>query len=424
MQAQEKAIAAGVNLRPEMEEDFRYSMSELGQLAAACDIRVLGEVTQNLKRIHPATYMGKGKIQEISALLQAYEADLVLFNDELSPSQIRNLEKALDARVIDRTMLILEIFSRRAKTKEAKLQVEVAQLEYMQSRLVGQGISLNQQTGGVGTISRGGGETQLELDRRKIATRISHLNRELERLVLQRQTQRQQRRKTGIPVVSLVGYTNAGKSSLMNRLVAAFHPDPLKQVFEEDMLFATLQTAVRHIRLPDNRSFLLTDTVGFIDKLPHHLVKAFRSTLEEVAESRLLIHVVDLSHPRHQQHMAVTEQTLKEIGAGQVPVIYAYNKIDLAKEQLPAGTGEAAFVSAKTGQGVEKLVEMIKSRLFSEYTVCTMRIPFTQGWLLSYFSQHAAILNREYDSSGTLLTMECRISDYEKYREYVVQRAT
>lgn len=414
------AIVVGVHLKNhgDREEDFYYSMEELKGLAAACDIEVVGEITQNLQQIHRAHYLGMGKVQELICMIEETDVDQVIFNDELSPSQIRVLEQKLDRRVLDRTMLILDIFAERASTREAKLQVEVAQLQYLLPRLVGLRKDLGRQGGGAGLKNRGAGETKLELDRRKIEEKIAMLSKELEALVAQRQTQRSKRQKNDMPVVSLVGYTNAGKSTLMNALIDHFHPAEAKRVFEKDMLFATLETSVRNIKLPDNKTFLLTDTVGFIDKLPHHLVKAFRSTLEEAIEADLLIHVVDCADPRHEQLMEVTEQTLQDIGAVDIPVIYAFNKADLTEMTIPYVEQNKVYLSAKQGCGLDELVALISRHIFGDYMECELLIPFDQGQLVSYFNDHAHVISTEYEQEGTRITVQCRQSDYEKYKEY------
>ncbi|PKC52014.1 hypothetical protein RhiirA1_405210, partial [Rhizophagus irregularis] len=310
-----------------------------------------------------------GKIEEIKSLYDETNANLVIFNDELSPSQIRNLEHDLDCKVIDRTMLILDIFERRAKTSEAKLQVQLAQLQYMLPRLVGLHASLSRQGGGTGGgfRNRGAGETKLELDRRKIEDQISKLKNELENIKDQRETQRKKRRKNQVPVVSLVGYTNAGKSTIMNQLLFKMGQQENKQVFEKDMLFATLETSVRNIELSDNKSFLLTDTVGFVSKLPHHLVRAFRSTLEEAKDADLLLHVVDVSNEQYQFMMDITNQTLKEIGVVDVPTIYVYNKSDRADVSYPLISGNNIWLSAKEDVGLDELIEMIRLRIFDDY---------------------------------------------------------
>ncbi|MFC5469035.1 GTPase HflX [Cohnella suwonensis] len=420
-QPNNKAVIVGVNLndRP----DFAYSMEELGNLAEACDIEVVGQLTQNASKINGSHYLGTGKIDELSALAEQVDASTVIFNDELSPSQIRNLESSLQKRVIDRTILILDIFAERARTREAQLQVEVAKLQYMLPRLVGLRESLGRQGGGSGLKNKGAGETKLELDRRRIEERITALQTELEKLVAQRQVQRKQRRKTGVPVVCLVGYTNAGKSSVMNAVLNRYMPDTSKQVLAKDMLFATLETSVRGIELPDNKSFLLTDTVGFVSQLPHYLVKAFRSTLEEVAEADLLVQVVDYANPEFERHIEVTNSTLKEIGADGVPMIYAFNKSDLTDKPYPRVDDDKVYLSVKAEIGLEELVGLVKERVFQDYVQCEVVIPFTEGRLVSYFNVNANVRATEYEENGTRLTMECKQADYEKYKHLFVEPA-
>ncbi|MGP0587295.1 GTPase HflX [Paenibacillus timonensis] len=415
----QKAILVGVNLNHQA--DFDYSMEELANLTEACDIEVVGVLTQNLPKVTPSHYIGTGKIEEVRALMEAHDGNLVIFNDELSPSQLRNLESDLQCKVIDRTLLILDIFAERAKTREAQLQVEVARLKYMLPRLIGLRESLGRQSGGVGTKNRGAGETKLELDRRRIEEKITALSRELETLVAHRQTQRKQRKKNDVPVVSLVGYTNAGKSTIMNALLETYSPGQEKQVLEKDMLFATLETSVRNIPLEDNKAFLLTDTVGFVSKLPHHLVKAFRSTLEEVSEADLLIHVVDYSNPEFARMIEITHQTLKEIGITDIPAIYAYNKSDRTDQAIPDVQGDIIYLAAKPRIGIAELVNEIRGRIFKDYIKCTMLIPFDKGSLVSYLNEHANVLDTNYEAEGTKLTLECRQSDYGRYQEYVIE---
>ncbi|MBM6996799.1 GTPase HflX [Paenibacillus sp. DXFW5] len=416
---EQKAILVGVNLNHQA--DFDYSMEELANLTEACDIEVVGVLTQNLPKVTPSHYIGTGKIEEVRALMEAHEGNLVIFNDELSPSQLRNLESDLQCKVIDRTLLILDIFAERAKTREAQLQVEVARLKYMLPRLIGLRESLGRQSGGVGTKNRGAGETKLELDRRRIEEKITALSRELETLVAHRQTQRKQRKKNDVPVVSLVGYTNAGKSTIMNALLETYSPGQEKQVLEKDMLFATLETSVRNIPLEDNKAFLLTDTVGFVSKLPHHLVKAFRSTLEEVSEADLLIHVVDYSNPEFARMIEITHQTLKEIGITDIPAIYAYNKSDRTDQAIPDVQGDIIYLAAKPRIGIAELVNEIRGRIFKDYIKCTMLIPFDKGSLVSYLNEHANVLDTSYEAEGTKLALECRQSDYGRYQEYVIE---
>lgn len=417
----EKAILVGVNLRND--EHFDYSMEELKNLAEALNVEVAGIITQNLERITPSHYVGTGKIEEIKNFYDEAQANLVIFNDELSPSQIRNLERDLETKVIDRTMLILDIFGRRAKTREAQMQVELAQLQYMLPRLVGLHASLSRQGGGTGGgfKNRGAGETKLELDRRKIEDQIAKIKKELEHVKEQRETQRKQRRKNAIPVVSIVGYTNAGKSTIMNQLLAKIGQEDHKQVFEKDMLFATLETSVRQIELPDKKTFLLTDTVGFVSKLPHHLVKAFRSTLEEARDADLLLHVVDVSNSEHGFMMEVTNETLKAVGVEGIPTIYVYNKADIANVPYPVVSGDNIWISAKQGIGLEELLQMIRQHIFSDYITCKMLIPYEQGNIVSYLNEHASVYETAYEENGTLLTLEVKEADYAKYQQYVIK---
>ncbi|MEK4172623.1 GTPase HflX [Lysinibacillus sp. FSL L8-0312] len=416
----EKAILVGVNLRND--EHFDYSMEELKNLAEALHVEVVGVVTQNLERVTPSHYVGTGKIEEIKNFYEEAQANLVIFNDELSPSQIRNLERDLATKVIDRTMLILDIFGRRAKTREAQMQVELAQLQYMLPRLVGLHASLSRQGGGTGGgfKNRGAGETKLELDRRKIEDQIAKIKKDLEHVKEQRETQRKQRRKNALPVVSIVGYTNAGKSTIMNQLLAQIGQEEHKQVFEKDMLFATLETSVRQIELPDKKTFLLTDTVGFVSKLPHHLVKAFRSTLEEARDADLLLHIVDVSNAEHGFMMDVTNETLKAVGVEDIPTIYVYNKADIADVPYPVVSGDNMWISAKQGIGLEELIQLIRQHIFSHYVTCDMLIPYDQGNVVSYLNEYASVFNTAYEEGGTLLSLEVKAADYAKYQQYVV----
>jgi len=416
----EKAIIVGVQLQKDLH--FDYEMEELRNLAEACEVEVVGEVTQNLDRVNPSHYVGTGKVEEIKALYEEAGANLVIFNDELGPSQIRNLEEELECKVIDRTLLILDIFSRRAKTREAQVQVELAQLQYMLPRLVGLRASLGRQGGssGGGFQNRGAGETKLELDRRKIEDQISKLRKELEQIKDQRVTQRKQRTKRGTPVVSLVGYTNSGKSTIMNRLLTKTGQQEEKQVFEKNMLFATLDTSVRQIRLEDNKSFLLADTVGFVSKLPHHLVNAFRSTLEEARNADLLLHVVDVSNDEYRHMMDVTNSTLQDVGVEGIPTLFIYNKSDLAGISYPRVTGNALWIAAKEDKGLDELLDMIKQYIFSDHVTCRMILPFERGDIVAYLNQHATIEETEYEENGTLLKVELSQADYDRFEEFVI----
>ncbi|SMP62900.1 GTPase HflX [Anoxynatronum buryatiense] len=421
MNEEQRALLVGVNLNHH--PYFEYGMEELANLAAACDVTVVGQASQNLQQINKTHYIGKGKIEEVGQLVAEKEASVVIFNDELSPSQIRNLEESLECKVIDRTMLILDIFSERAKTREAQLQVEIASLQYALPRLIGLRQSLGRQVGGVGTKNRGVGEKKLELDRRAIEERITLLRRELKELTEHRKTQRKQRQRTEIPTVALVGYTNAGKSTLMNALVETYGETADKQVLEKDMLFATLETAVRKIRLPENQTFLLTDTVGFVSKLPHHLVKAFRSTLEEVKEADLLIHVVDYANQDYMEQIRVTNETLEAIGVTDQPMIYAYNKMDQVTETAGrngADKPDVIFLSAKLREGIEPLVASIREHCFGDDITCTFLFPYQQGRLVTYFNETAGVLATDHEAEGIRMTVRCRRRDADKYRQYQV----
>jgi GTP-binding protein HflX len=417
----ERAIVVGVNLNKD--NHFEYGLEELHNLAEALNVEVVGEVTQNLDRVHPAHYVGKGKVDEIKAFFEEADANLVIFNDELSPSQIRNLEATLECKVIDRTMLILDIFARRAKSKEAQMQVELAQLQYMLPRLVGLRASLGRQGGGTGGgfKNRGAGETKLELDRRKIEDQIAKLRRDLEHVKDQRETQRKQRKKNEVPVVSIVGYTNAGKSTIMNRLLTKTGQIDGKQVFEKDMLFATLETSVRQISLPDQKEFLLTDTVGFVSKLPTHLVKAFRSTLEEARDADLLLHVVDVSNEEYRYMMDVTNETLQAVGVENVKTVEIYNKSDLAAVNYPHVSGNNIWISAKEGVGLDELLELIRAHIFVDYQKCRMLIPYDRGDVVSYLNEQASVSTSEYEEDGTLLSVELKRADYERYHEFILR---
>ncbi|MBE1555103.1 GTPase HflX [Sporosarcina limicola] len=418
----ERAVLVGVQLQKD--KHFDYAMEELRNLAEAIEVEVVGQVTQNLERRHPSHYVGKGKIEEIRNFYDELDANLVIFNDELSPSQIRNLEQELDCKVIDRTMLILDIFARRAKTSEARMQVELAQLQYMLPRLIGLRASLGRQGGGTGggLQNKGAGETKLELDRRKIEDQIAKLRRDLEHVKDQRETQRKQRKKSGTPVVSIVGYTNAGKSTLMNQLLLKLNPDNAKQVYEEDMLFATLDTSVRKVKLVDNKEFMLTDTVGFVSKLPHHLVKAFRSTLEEARDADLLLHVVDVSNPEYRYMMEVTIDTLQAVGVEDVETVSIYNKADLADIPYPRVQDDSAWIAAKEGKGLDELIELIRKRIFEQFVTCKLLIPFNRGDVVSYLNERTNIKNTEYEEDGTLITVEMSASEKVRFEEFVINQ--
>ncbi len=417
-----KAVLVGVNLNND--PDFESSLEELESLAEACNMEVVGVETQNLDQVNTGVYVGKGKVDEIKAVVHMMEADVVVFDNTLSPMQLRNLKDIIERPIFDRTHLILQIFSSRAKTREAQIQVEVARLQYELPRLTGMGEVLSRQGGGSGGLSnKGAGEKKLELDKRKIRHRISELKKELKEVEQNRQTQRKRRLQQGIPLVALVGYTNAGKSTLMNTLIDRYEQEEEKKVFAQDMLFATLDTTVRKIHLPDKKEFLLSDTVGFINKLPHNLVQAFHSTLEEVKYADILLEIVDYSDEHYEQHMEVTKNTLAELGVEDIPCIHVFNKCDRnpdMADQIPRKTKNGIYVSIKNEIGLDELIEMIKEEIFGDYVTCEMLIPYTEGNLVSYFNENATVTETEYLGEGTKLTMSCHFADLQKYKKYVL----
>lgn len=412
----ERALLIGVNINNQT--GFKSSMDELENLAIACDLEVAGKLEQNLKAVNSAHYIGSGKVNEVVAMIEELKAEVLVFNNELSHTQLRNLEKAFECRIVDRTALILEIFAKRARTKEAKLQVEVARLQYMLPRLIGSNESLGRQRGGVGTRNRGAGETKLEMDRRKIERKIIELNKELELIADERYMQRKQRSKADLPTVALVGYTNAGKSTLMNAMVEIYKKSEDKKVFEKDMLFATLETSIRSITLPSRKTFLLADTVGFVSNLPHDLIKAFRSTLEEVCEADLLLNVVDVSNPNFEEQIEVTRDTLKQIGAEDIPMINVFNKADLTDLDIPIVENEKAYISAREKIGINELTELISEKVLAKYVECKLLIPFDKGGIVSYFKENAHIQSMQYETDGILLTLECKEADLKRYGQY------
>lgn len=408
------AILAGIQLR----EDISYSMEELAGLAEADGVTVAGQMIQSLERPNTATLIGKGKVEELAELCRNMEADMVIFNDELSGVQLRNLEEALEVRVIDRTILILDIFADRAVSREGKLQVELAQLQYRMPRLTGFGRSLSRLGGGIGT--RGPGEKKLETDRRHIAGRIDDIKAELARIGKTRQVQRSGREKSQIPVVALMGYTNSGKSAIMNRLLQLSERED-KTVSSQDMLFATLDTQHRKITLEQGSEFILIDTVGFVSRLPHSLVEAFKSTLEEVRYADLLIHVVDSSYENRDFYMEVTNKVIEQIGAGDKEQIVAYNKMDIAKSvPLDVSGHEAVYLSAKTGENVNVLVEKIREKIFGGRVKMTLLIPYQRGDITSYLCENAQIFSMEYEEEGTLLHGKLEREDALRYGSFAV----
>lgn len=408
-----RAITVGI----ETDKDITYSMEELKGLAEAADIEVEGVVIQRMEKPNTATLIGKGKVEEVRELSANMDVDLVIFNDELTGMQLRNLEDAFGVRVIDRTILILDIFAARAESREGKLQVELAQLKYRLPRLTGFGKSLSRLGGGIGT--RGPGEKKLETDRRHIEKRIDDIRKELKEAKQVRSVQRSKREKSSIPVVALVGYTNSGKSALMNRLLE-YTETGNKSVKEKDMLFATLDTQHRRIQLEKGKEFVLIDTVGFVSSLPHSLVEAFKSTLEEVTAADLLLHVVDASYPDNDFHIEVTDSVLKEIGAGSIEKIMVFNKIDKGSTFVhhEPGTDEV-YISAKYGDHIDELVEKIRSHIFGNMVKVKLIIPYTRGDLSSYVCEKGKVISMEYLEEGTCFEVELKEEDFRRLKEYV-----
>ena len=399
-----KAILVLTSTNPFFEE-------ELKSLCEACHIEVVDVMIQKLEKINPATYIGKGKIEEIKLKLQD---EMVIFDDELTPLQVKNITDLLETEVTDRTDLILRIFDERAKTKEAKLQVEIARDQYLLPRLVGMQGHMSHQQGGSGF--RGSGEKQIELDRRIIARKLARSRKELAEIVKQRQVQRQRRKNNQVPVIALVGYTNSGKSTLLNTLCQ----DKQKKVFEKDMLFATLETSTRHIKMK-NHDCLLTDTVGFIERLPHHLIQAFRSTLEEVKEADLLLHVVDTSFEDYQMQVETTNEVLKSLGVENTPMIYVYNKIDLNKYAYIQPQSPYVFISAKYKRGLDLLEDEISHLLFKDYEVFELSIPYSQGEDFKYLHQHCYVKEIEYLEKNIYLKIEARRQEIKNYLHYCLK---
>jgi GTPase len=417
---QEKAILVG--------SDTKESLDELKELAEACDVPVLKTVFQSRNKIDAAFFIGRGKVLEIASMRQVERANVVIFDDELSGSQVRNLEAAIGAKVIDRTTLILEIFATRAKTKEAKIQVELAQLKYRLSRLQGLGTILSRTGGGIGT--RGPGEKKLETDRRHIMETVYDLKNELKKIKKTREVQREKRNKENIPKVSLVGYTNAGKSTLRNALcdLASKKDNQTKEkVFEADMLFATLDTTTRAITLKNKGVITLTDTVGFVRKLPHDLVEAFKSTLEEVIFSDLLCHVIDTSSDTAAEQYVAVNEVLNELGAADKEMILVLNKIDKATEEQMAsikeaiGDKEVIEISAKEGTNLEEFLALIEERLPYNYRKVGCLIPYEKGDIQSFLHRNARIIEEEYRDNGTYMLVEVDDEVYNKTKDYVIE---
>ncbi len=395
---------------------MRDSLDELNELATSAGADVVGNGTQKLAAPVAGTFIGKGKATEFAELCKAQEVDTVIFDEELSPAQSRNLETVFGCKVLDRTSLILDIFAQRARTREGKLQIELAQLQHLLPRLTGFWEHLSRQKGGIGM--RGDGETQLETDRRRVQDRISRISEELDTVRRQRFTQRQGRQRNLWPLASIVGYTNAGKSTLLNALTGAC-------VLAEQKMFATLDPTTRRLKLPTNQNVLLTDTVGFIRKLPHGLVEAFKATLEEVVQADLLVHVVDLSHPQAEEQILAVNAVLEEIGADGKPTIMVFNKVDRFEnddllnkflERFPEGVG----VSAKTGAGIPSLLAEIGTQLRPIREFVELNVPHSEGAVLARLHEVAQVVERKYEGENAVLKARIPPHFHAEFAQFMV----
>lgn len=417
-----KAFIAGVNLN---DSNFDYYMTELANLTEAANMEVVGQARQNAEHIVAGTYFGMGKINEIKDMARGLKAKVLILNDELTPVQIRNLEKLTKLRVIDRTELILEIFSKRARTKQAKLQVQLARLQYELPRLHPSENNLDQQRGnggstGGGFANRGAGESKLELNRRTIGKQIAIIKNELKEISQQEEIKAKRRNQNNIPKVALVGYTNAGKSTTMNGLLQEFSKHSDKQVFVKNMLFATLDTNVRRIELDNNFSFILSDTVGFISKLPHNLVESFKATLQEVRDADLLINVVDASDPNMIQMIRTTQNVLNEIGIKNTPMITAYNKADKSERNYPQIEGSNILYSATDPKSITTLANLITKRIFVNYKRTRLLLPLSDGKILSYLHENAQVISENFQNDGIHVTVRLAPEQQNRFSNYIV----
>ncbi len=417
----ERAILVGLELNPGKrvngKSEGERSLEELEELSITAGLEVVDKVLQRKQHKDSTYYIGKGKVEQLSLMCQAESVDTLVFDDELSGAQIRNIEKASGAKVVDRTTLILDIFAQRARSSEGKLQVELAQLKYRLPRLMGLGGQLSRLGGGIGT--RGPGEKQLEVDRRHIRRRIGSLEEELTQLGRRRELMREGRRKNALPVVALVGYTNSGKSTLLNKLCSA-------DVFAEDKLFATLDPTARRLELPEGRQILLVDTVGFIRKLPHELIDAFKSTLEEVAAADALLHVVDAADEEAEEHIPVVEELLSALNAFDKPAILVLNKMDIAQEDLRlpifGSSRKAVEISATTGKGLDGLLQAISGLISSDEIEMDLLVPFDEGWVLPWLHESGAIMEKDYSGVGVRVKIKIDKSKVEKIRKFVIKQ--
>ena len=420
----EKALLVGLNITSTAKRtddiDINESMEELKELVKAAGAEVVGSLIQNRQSKDSAFYVGKGKVEEIKAYAESLEATMVVFNDELSGAHIRNIEDVVGIKIIDRTTLILDIFAQRALSKEGKLQVELAQLKYRLPRLYGMGGQMSRTGAGIGT--RGPGEQKLEIDKRNILNKAADIRRELKEVKKNRETQRVQRLKSKIPIVALVGYTNAGKSTLLNEIIKT-HKDyeKEKEVMAKDMLFATLDVTLRKSLLPNKKEFLVVDTVGFVSKLPHDLVEAFKATLEEVKYADLILHVIDATNSSYELQKNTTETVLKELGVENKKTILVYNKIDrLELDIYPKDNDDMIYISAKNGTNMDKLLDLIQNMIMENTYSVEMLIPYDKGHIFSKIKDKYNLVKFEYVENGTKLNVDLEEDDYNIYKEYIV----
>jgi GTP-binding protein HflX len=413
----EKAVALGIYKHRSDKWKEEQSLEELGVLAVTAGADVRKTYLQEKPRQDPAYYCGKGKLEEVKEFCAGHDIDLVLFDDPLSPAQMRNIEKLLDRKVLDRTQLILDIFAQRAKTAEGKLQVELAQIDYFLPRLTGKGIALSRLGGGIGT--RGPGETKLEFDRRRLRERRNRLLKQLEHVKQIRQLQRSSRSEIPLPIVALIGYTNAGKTTLFNRLTGS-------KGFASPILFATLDPAMKSIRAANKQLILISDTVGFIQKLPHELVAAFRATLEEVVQAHLLLHIIDISNPNVDEQIDAVQETIRELGVQSKPVIHVLNKIDLLEndtamlQSFRNRLGDVVAISAETGQGLDDLVESIAKTLTEFWQRIQLSIPLREQSLIAQLHHQGKVYGKNYTDENIEMDVELPKKLAEKLRHYTL----